>query len=288
MTEFQQVLRSHDSSSSLKTGRLMQRPPSVRDLYSAVLHQPLLEQPDEESTEECVPDQVPNLLDQRKKLIAQRPMSTSFKREQFESSPLAGPTSIRSVSRENAYENLTLAERKLVIQNHKRHSSEQLRPLSASSSPTSSDGPASKRDLPSQLIRRSFSAQSVLRSGSPVQSDAGRLNAPQPRREPSFDEAKQTRMLAQWRRSLAEDATALSGKATASPTPVPGHEGQTPSAIDTMTAQKASEAMQREQVLQKRASRESAMDLAMRTSQMHMAHNEALRRLQAKANRHAG
>ncbi|KAK5166235.1 uncharacterized protein LTR77_008496 [Saxophila tyrrhenica] len=94
----------------------------------------------------------------------------------------------------------------------------------------------------------------------------------QPRRTNTVDMARQSAMLSQWRQSLQQNTPYQ---------PVGVAEEQ---ARQAMLSQREHAGAKRQKELQRRESRDSRREVAMRTGQLAGAHQEAMRRMQAKAN----
>ncbi|KAI7280743.1 hypothetical protein KC345_g4543 [Hortaea werneckii] len=95
----------------------------------------------------------------------------------------------------------------------------------------------------------------------------------QPKRNNTVDSTRQSRMLAQWRESLQQDA--------ASRSPLRGDE-QAHLAMENERRQTQTHNQTQET---QREKRQSAMDLAMRSGQFNNAHRDRLRKMQAQANK---
>jgi len=97
----------------------------------------------------------------------------------------------------------------------------------------------------------------------------------QPKRSNTVDTSKQQTMFTQWRSSLQQDSNAK--------LPLVDQD----QARQFMMSQQQQAAMDRQRRQSQRMQRESMMDVAMRTGQLHSAHTDVLRKMQAKANESA-
>ncbi|KAK5112687.1 hypothetical protein LTR85_011198 [Meristemomyces frigidus] len=95
----------------------------------------------------------------------------------------------------------------------------------------------------------------------------------QPKRTNTVDSVKQSTMLTQWRQSLQQDAAAKQ--------PLLAEEN----ARLAMINQRRQSELQHQLKDVERANRQSAMDIAARSGQLHDVHRDALSRMQAKANK---
>ncbi|KAK3117814.1 hypothetical protein LTR53_000502 [Teratosphaeriaceae sp. CCFEE 6253] len=213
-----------------------------------------------------------NLMGERQQRVNRNPSSMSFNvptsstpdlklitqsdSESLQEADPGGPYSATSPSdRKQLFEEegMTLAERKALIQ-------------AQSASPQSP-----------VLGDRSRSRQSSLptppgpaHGGKPV------YDSHQPKRSNTIDTGKKATMLTNWRQSLQQETAAKQPLFTVD-------DG----ARETMMSERRR--VQHEQGRQEaeRAKRASIIDNAMRTGQLHGAHRDAMRRLQAQANKHA-
>ena len=147
-------------------------------------------------------------------------------------------------------ENMTLAQRKAMVQQQHREAS-----VSSATSPRR---------------RETFGA-------APAPSQANLIyDSHQPKRSSTVDNAKKAHMLTAWRSSLAQDAIAKT--APTMPDDMSRH---------TMLSEWRVAEMEQQRQAEIKAQRESVMDAAMRTGQFHGAHRNAMRRMQAEANKQA-
>jgi len=261
----QQSLQRHSSNNSITPQRR-----ETRNVSTPILQQQtLLESPIEEDRAVSGPYQsttpfvsTSNLLDERNTRLSRRTTSTSF-------NALAGtpnlnlqaptpepgmtpepPTTASSTSDPShipGEENLTLAERKALIE----------------------QGTIS----PPPTRRQSYNP------GAPTLGRVNSTNNPgliydshQPRRTNTVDTVKQNAMLTQWRTSLQQGESA--------PRVAVAEE----QARQAMLSQRERVGHSQRRASQRRETRESMRDVGMRTGQLTNKHQEAMRKMQAKAN----
>ncbi|KAF2176773.1 hypothetical protein K469DRAFT_397055 [Zopfia rhizophila CBS 207.26] len=232
----------------------------MRSSSTPFLNQTLVESPVEESTRarfSSSPSPIPSntLMGQRETLVRNKVVSQSF--VPYASTPNlatggldASSTQVMRLDNENlpladrtrlmSQENMTLAQRKQMIQNQK--------PPAAS-----------------QQWR-----QSSWGIGGQIQG----FDSHQPKREASMDQGKREAMLASWRESMRQDMT---------PTQmvVVGEDGRRAAMISDIR-QKELEKQHQEIAA---TYRDAMMDNMMRSGEMLDAHREAMRRMQANANK---
>lgn len=244
----------------------------LRNASALLYSQPLVESPVEEAETKIGPRNlttpmsmasISNLMDERHGRMLRRPKSTSFNALASTPDPnVVAPSD--SPSSRNIHlddpdsgtitpspspldeENMTLAERRAYMQQRRSQS------RSASRQET----------WPAPYPRASMTAnQNII------------YDSHQPKRNTRIDAARQSSMLAQWRQSLQQDAAARK--------PLVAND----QAHLAMVNERRQVQMQSQMQEEEREKRQSAMDMAMRSGQLHNAHRDRLRRMQAEANK---
>ena len=252
-----QSLQRQDSSTSIQH----QAKRETRNSSALFAQQALLESPMEDDTASSHQDfatplgSTANLLDSRNDRMKKRITTTSF--NALNSAASANPITTSDIigpetdapappSEPIDEENLTLAQRKVLVEQGI------IQPASPPQTRTrQSSNPVPNRTSNQQLIYDSH----------------------QPKRSNTVDTVKQNAMLTQWRQSLQQESYASKPNAVA--------EEQARMAMLNQR-QAAAYRHQKEQV--RREARESMKDVAMRTQQLTDRHQDAIRRMQAKAN----
>ncbi|KAK3710562.1 hypothetical protein LTR37_010189 [Vermiconidia calcicola] len=121
-------------------------------------------------------------------------------------------------------------------------------------------------------IRRSSAGTPALNRMNSTSNPNLIYDSHQPRRSTTVDNAKQNAMLTQWRQSLEQQGVPRSN---------PVAEEQ---ARQAMLQQRHHAGYRKQREAEKRETRESMIDVAMRTGQLTSAHQKALRKMQDKAN----
>ena len=207
-----------------------------------------------------------NLLDQRNDRLDRRSTTTNF--NGLTTLPTASDTAPDDPANPSAdehhptplsdlpnEEDMTLTQRKYLL--HSKSTSQR----QSSLRPKSSTRPNTSADRTTGNLRNSSTPDPRLVHDSH-----------QPQRSASFSATRQSAMLSQWRRSLAQDATPQV------PAVDPEH------ARRQMISQHEQAAHERARRQDERMRRESMMDVAMRSGQLHHAHTGVLRKMQAQAN----
>ena len=159
-------------------------------------------------------------------------------------------------------ENMTLAQRKSLIQREQV----QQQPTSPTQERRRSRPQSASNPPPPPNLSRMNSSTSNAN---------GIYDSHQPKRSNTVDTVKQNAMLTQWRQSLQQERKSK---------PAFGQEEQARQAM-MIQRQQSDHWKQKQQT--ERANRESYQDMAMRTGQLTSAHQDAMRRMQAKANQAA-
>ncbi|KAK3676441.1 hypothetical protein LTR78_003717 [Recurvomyces mirabilis] len=252
----------------------------LRNVFAPLTSQPLIESPMEEDQLEDAADPGPsrvlhsamsmasmsNLMGERQTRLKRKPTSTNFNvlAAQLTAGD-SGNTDSLDARNETVYspgserqqfvaeEDMTLAERKAVIQQRE-----------TMQSPTFRDQSSSRQSA------RSLGTSSPI---APAETNHSTLiyDSHQPKRTNTVDKAHQANMLTQWRASIQQE--------TAAKQPLVENHAARQAMLNQR--QMAEFQLQNRQAERKR--RESAVDVAMRTGQLHGAHRDALRRMQAKA-----
>jgi hypothetical protein len=268
-----QSLQRQGSSNSVT-----QQKRETRNMSTPMSQQPLLESPIEEDQPSTGPYQnlgtpmmsTNNLLDERNTRLSKRTTTTSF--NAFTSAPsvnLLAPTpepgamptapasSTSDPAQTSSEEQLTLAERKALMEQGA------IRP---STSTSQTRNRKSSNPVPPPALGRvnSTANQNLI------------YDSHQPRRSNTIDTTKQNAMLTQWRQSLQQDGMPKSNAVS---------EEQ---ARQAMLLQRDKSGHKRQKDAAHRQTRDSLRDVAMRTGQLTNAHQEAMKRMQAKANKTAG
>ncbi|KAK5109502.1 hypothetical protein LTR62_006954 [Meristemomyces frigidus] len=165
-------------------------------------------------------------------------------------------------------EDMTLAERRALLNQHRDT-------LSSPTSPTSRQQPTwPSAPTPNHENTTTTTNQNII------------YDSHQPKRSNTVDTIRQNQILTQWRQSIQQQSTNHTT-----------HNSQFQSQIPAVVSDAARQAMLQERHMAEfelqnrqaeRARRESKVDIAMRTGQLHGAHRDALRRMQAKANERTG
>lgn len=129
--------------------------------------------------------------------------------------------------------------------------------------------------MQSSAFREQSQSRLIMQQTHPVPARNLIYDSHQPKRYSTVDNIKQNAMLAQWRQSMQADAAARQPL-------VPDDTRRHQMMYERRQVQVEYEAQRRQA---ERGYRESMIDSAMRNGQMHDAHRDALRRMQAKANR---
>lgn len=198
-----------------------------------------------------------NLMDQRNTILKRKPTSTSFNALYSAAAPnvnvALSETSAIPEDQPRPSEDMTLAQRREFMQQQQQ---QQRRISNAPLSPESRSG--SRLDLPSQANGRYTPTSPII------------YDSHQPKRTSTVNKAQQVARLTQWRQSLQQG-----------PSPAVVED----SARQAMLDSQRREEYAREKKRRERSQRESFMDAAMRSGQLHGAHRDALRKMQAKVNR---
>ena len=202
-----------------------------------------------------------NLLDQRNDRLQRRTTTTSFAALGSGSRlnvatpeiPASGRATPVGATQPPPGEDMTLAERKAYMQQQQTSAAPQ-----SSNRARRSSGPA-----PQASRMHSASNPNLI------------YDSHQPKRSNTVDTSKQQTMFTQWRSSLQQDSNAK--------LPLVDQD----QARQFMMSQQQQAAMDRQRRQSQRMQRESMMDVAMRTGQLHSAHTDVLRKMQAKANESA-
>ncbi|KAK4569997.1 hypothetical protein LTR86_002967 [Recurvomyces mirabilis] len=252
----------------------------LRNVSAPLTSQPLIESPVEEDQLEDAADPGPsrvlhsamsmasmsNLMGERQTRLKRKPTSTNFNALAAQlTAGDSGNTDSLYARNETVYspgserqhfvaeEDMTLAERKALIQQRETMQSPTFRDQSSSRQSTRPLGTSS----PIALAETNHSTLIY--------------DSHQPKRANTVDKAHQANMLTQWRASIQQD--------TAAKQPLVENHAARQAMLNQR--QMAEFQLQNRQAERKR--RESAVDVAMRTGQLHGAHRDALRRMQAKA-----
>ena len=256
-----QSLQGQGSSTSIQQQRR-----ETRNSSAPISQQPLVESPTEESPYQDFDTPIgstANLLDDRNNRLKKRITTTSFNAlttvpnvNTIVPSSIDGAAAAENTSSGESKEDLTLAERKALI--------DQGAIQPSSSRPKSRHRPPSATGPNPTLGRMNSTTNPHLIYDS---------HQPQRRSSNTADKKQQQNaMLTQWRQSLQQEGIAR-------PTI---NEEQARNAMLSQRRQ-ASFRSQREQM--DRETRENMRDVAMRTGQLTNAHQDAMRRMQAKANK---
>ena len=266
----QQSLIRQGSNSQLKRDTRSPMPP---------LESALIESPIEENAEHFVTPMTSsnNLLDQRNDRLKRKTTTTNFNALNVgadEDSPavrvgegLSSP--VDASTSQVPGEEMTLAQRKTLI--HQGQLSPTSPPAAAAAGPASPP-PANKSRRTSNPTSPSGGGGGITRMHSTSNPNLI-YDSHQPKRSNTVDTRKQSAMYSQWRSSLQQDNGAHK--------PGAALEDQ---ARQQMIQQREAAAQDRVRRQEKRAQRESMMDVAMRTGQLHSAHADVLRKMQKKAN----
>jgi hypothetical protein len=259
----QQSLQRQSSSTSVN-----QTKREVRNSSAPFSQQPLLESPIEEEQPSQGPYQntsalisTNNLLDERNKKLSRRTTTTSFnalaQQPTLGLAPTPEPEAMGTTASSStdpppnqSQESLTLAERKGLMQQG-----------------TIAPAPPSRR--------RSQQNTPALGRVNSTQNQNLIYDSHQPRRSNTVDTNKQNAMLTQWRSSLQQDGLPKNDVVA---------EEQ---ARKMMISQRERAGHKRQKDVEKKQTRESLRDVAMRTGQLTNAHQEAMKRMQAQANKNA-
>lgn len=241
-----QSLQRQGSSNSMHQGQ----PKLDRKTSQPLSNQILVESPIEEAASsqyETPLGSTLNLLDARNSRLDNRMTTTSF-------NALNVPTSTTPLSETgtgtSSQENLPLSQRKDLIDQGV------IRPMS----------PPQKAK-----VRHSGTTPNILRSASSSNQQNLIYDSHQPRRSHTVDTRKQSQMLSQWRQSLQAETSQT-------PTTMLEEQARMQMIMQQRHAEHQSRKKERE-----REGRERERDVAMRTSMLAGAHQDALRRMQAKA-----
>ncbi|KAF2765971.1 hypothetical protein EJ03DRAFT_194232 [Teratosphaeria nubilosa] len=215
-----------------------------------------------------------NLMDQRNDILRRRPTTVSFNSLAASDviaaeQPATSPAQARDIQ-DTPDDEMTLAQRKVVIQQRRasQQAQQQMRnTIQALPSPQQSR----QRTVPAGPTRMS----SVMSMSSVTPHSNIVFDSHQPKRQNTVDSVRQSNMLTQWRASLQQ-----------------GSQANQLSAADELARQQMIEGRRQAEYLEQKqqaekARRESAADMAMRRGFFHEAHRDAMRKMQAKANRKA-
>ena len=202
-----------------------------------------------------------NLLDERYTRLQHKPTSTSFNALYSPSNfNVIGPSesaSCRSVRLDEPdSDNMSLSERKQLLEEDNMTLAE-------------------RRSLIHEQVQQRQGTWPLPGQKSMTTNQNIIYDSHQPRRTNTIDSAKQSNMLAQWRQSLEQDA------ASRQPLLVDEH------ARNAMVNERRQVELQNQLQYVERERRQNSIDVAMRSGQFHDAHRDALRRMQAKANKRA-
>ena len=281
----QASLQRQGSSISIQQSKRQTRNSATAPSQKALVESPLDEQLASSGPYRNFSTPLPtstNLFDERNDRLKRKTTTTSF--NALTSAPNANPViSSESASARDVHlndpdsdndnislserrqllneENMTLAERKSLMQQGAVQSNsppreQQKRESRNRTSSTPTPGPPTLNRMPSA------STKNLL------------YDSHQPKRSNTVDTVKQNAMLTQWRQSLQQNNYASKPNAVV--------EEQ---ARQTMITQRRQSDYRKSKQQVERANRESQKEVAMRTGQMNNAHQDALRRMQAKANR---
>ncbi|KAF2084667.1 hypothetical protein K490DRAFT_48779 [Saccharata proteae CBS 121410] len=246
---------------------------SSTPLMHTVAEQTLTESPSEENAETTAggytPSPMPSntLMGRREQLINNKMSTISFATPNIAISAPSDSGSLRRSSRDLDPDNISLAERKQLLE-------EEDMPLSKRKQLIQQQQQQQQQRLSSQnLQQQSHRSQPRTTSwATPVQG----FDSHQPKRSPSgMDAGKREVMMANWRHSVRQDLQpAQTKKADES------HR-------QAMIASTRNQQMAQQQQSMAASYRESMMDSVMRRGDMLDLHQHALRRMQAAANKHA-
>lgn len=259
-------------SDSQQSQQSLLHPSGRRDTRnaSALVEAPLLESPGEE-TNLAAPSSTrsfstpmgssSNLLDQRNDRLERRTTTTSFaalgsgsRLNVLATDDSASAQGYESISRgPSPGADMTLAERRAFMQQQQLNAQ----------APTPKKARRSSGPAPSAARMHSANNPNLI------------YDSHQPRRSNTVDTNKQQNMFNQWRSSLQQNSNPQM--------PLVDQD----QARQAMIVQQQQAAMDRQRRQSKRMQRESRMDVAMRTGQLHSAHTDVLRKMQAKANESA-
>lgn len=224
---------------------------------------PLIESPIEENMEQerfvTPATSSNNLLDQRNDRLKRKTTTTNFNALNLgvPEQP-AAPASTSS----GGEEEMTLAQRRTLIQQQQNQN------------------PISPTSPPPRRISNPPAAAPLTRTHSTSNPNLI-YDSHQPQRSGTHNTQKQSAMYSAWRTSLQRTPSA-------SPFTGADSSGQAEQARQSMLAQRDAEARERTKRQERRARRESKMDVAMRTGQLAGRHGSVLKRMQEEANRNTG
>ncbi|KAK3647557.1 hypothetical protein LTR56_008051 [Elasticomyces elasticus] len=284
-TPIYSVQRSSSSMSmnrKISSGSLSaQHRPGVRKSSAPLMTQPLDESPIEDALADTEPYRnfsTPmsnhNLMGERQQRLKRKPTSTSF--NALVSNPdlnLIAPSdsaSVRDMTLEAAdADNISLSERKQLLDEENMSLAERRAMMRTQSPPDAFQ----LHNITDRSRSRQSSAPSP--AGPAYQSNVI-YDSHQPKRSNTVDTDRKVNMLTNWRQSMQQDVAAKQ--------PLLADEG----ARQIMMSERRRAEQEQHRQQAERANRESVMELAMRNGQFHGAHRDAMRRLQAKANKSTG
>lgn len=271
----QQSLQRQSSSTSVGQRKL-----DMRQSSTPITPQTLMESPIDENEVFVTPlASTSNLLDERNTRLSRRTTTTSFNALANPNLNITAPTPEPGAPRSDApsvdqsnfassdpivpggEENLTLAERKALMQQGT---------ITPATTTVNSSGRARGRQSSTPVP-----PQPALGRVSSTHNPALIYDSHQPRRSNTVDTLKQNAMLSQWRSSLQQDTMAKPNALA---------EEQ---ARQAMLSQRERAGARRQKEVRQRETRESMRDVAMRSGTLVDRHQEALRKMQAKANENA-
>ncbi|KAF2719893.1 hypothetical protein K431DRAFT_304869 [Polychaeton citri CBS 116435] len=292
-SESQLSMRRQANTPSMAVPQTLNRMSSV-----PLISQPLVESPIEEdriappgpylrNTMSPTMGSSGNLMDQRNTMLRHKPTTQSFMAPSSSTANLISVTapsdsgSSRNVPISDTQESeevlppfksdvdeedMTLAQRKELMA---------LRAADQQRQQTPSPALLRHGSNPANFSRRtSYNLPGPLSRQNSVQATSGAIyDSHQPKRSNTVDQVKQNAMMTQWRTSLQHEASVKQ--------PAIAEE----SARQHLLSERRQKEWQQQRQAAERNQRESVMDMAMRTGQLHGAHQDAMRRMQAKANK---
>ncbi|KAH9822739.1 hypothetical protein Tdes44962_MAKER04708 [Teratosphaeria destructans] len=218
-----------------------------------------------------------NLMDQRNDRLKRKTTTISFNSLAVSDANLAGQSATSPLQasgvEDTPEDEMTLAQRRLVIQQRRAsQQAEQQRRNIIQALPSVQPRSNSRQ----RAVQPGPTRMSSVMSMSNVNANSNIIyDSHQPKRQNTIDSVRQSNMLTQWRASLQQ-----------------GSQANHLSAADELARQQMIEGRRQAEYLEQKqqaekARRESAADMAMRQGFLHEAHRDAMRKMQAKANRKA-
>jgi hypothetical protein len=256
-----------------------------RNFSAPLTNQALVESPVDEDGFAPAPRQLhsamgANLMDERNNRLKRKPTSTSF--NALASSAALPPqsdvispsdsASVRSARLDD--DNISLSERKQLLDEEKMTLAQRKSLIQQQQQYAQKNMPANHQ----QAHRKATwpgPAQNTGRLSAHNNNPYGAViyDSHQPKRNNTVDSVRQSNMLVQWRQSLQAEAQARQ--------PIVVDEN---ARMQMLAAQRQVEFFQQKEQFD-RANRQSAIDVAMRTGHLHGVHRDAIRRMQAAANK---